>query len=103
MNFPKHKAGLILSHNEHKNIYQSVQEYLDSLDMSIEEERYNAMIRADEIWELQWYPDTPVGFCRVVASTLEQVLKLANEDFTDDDSNNAPINDFDSIRELEGE
>jgi hypothetical protein len=83
MNFPKHKCGLHLTHNEHKDYYENINEYLkDDLydeDYFISTEDKQKCIDTDEIWILQWYPDTPVGFYRVCGSTLEIVLKKALE------------------------
>ncbi len=35
-------------------------------------------IAADEIWTLQWYPNTPVGFNSIAAPTLEELLAFAS-------------------------
>jgi hypothetical protein len=37
------------------------------------------ILEKEEIWTVQWYPNTPVGFCIVAAATLERALELANE------------------------
>ena len=79
MRFPP-SIHFSLSHNRHKVYYESVAEYLardaDLYETSPEDEA--AMVATDEIWELQWYPRTPIGFNLVVAPTLERVLELAN-------------------------
>ena len=76
---PAHKCGLYLTHNEHRDIYQPIEEWvrnnLDDDDWVTPEEKALA-IAADEVWVLKWYPDTPVGFYRRVGSTLESVLEL---------------------------
>ncbi len=64
--FPAHAAGLHLSHNDHKGSYMSVEEHLLARRAHDEEfvapgERERA-IATDELWELQWYQDTPVSF-----------------------------------------
>lgn len=69
-------------HNEHRNSYMTVEEYLRFCDYDEEDltsEDRAECIRTEEVWELVWYPDTPVGHFRVVAPTLERVLNLANE------------------------
>jgi len=82
MKLPKHKGSLTITHNEHKGWYQTLADHLagdlSSIDIS-EEERLKA-IELDSLWVIQWYPDTPVGFCCVGASTLEKALELATED-----------------------
>jgi hypothetical protein len=84
MILPKHKAGLFLTHNEHKDYYETVEQYMESafgIDKKdfISPEDYQKCIDTDELWELQWYPNTPVGFYVVYGSTLEGVLQRAME------------------------
>lgn len=69
---PTHKAGLHLTHNEHRCYYQSVEQFGKDgpADWVSDEERERA-IAADEVWCLQWYPETPVGFNAIAASSLE--------------------------------
>lgn len=80
--FPPHKASLHLNHNQHKAYYESVEDYILSanarFDFRSEEER-QACIATNEIWELQWYPETPIGFCCIAAPTLEALLEYAKE------------------------
>lgn len=75
LRFPAHKCGLHLTHNQHRDYYESAVEYLR--DNDIDPETKARCIATDEIWELQWHPDTPVGFYRAVAPTLEECLALA--------------------------
>lgn len=80
--FPKHKCGLHLTHNQHKDYYETVEKYFENPWMenwNIPEDEKKKMIETDEIWELQWYPDTPVGFYKVMGSTLESVLQQAKK------------------------
>jgi hypothetical protein len=75
---PKHKCSLHLTHNQHKDYYETLERWLDSregtdqaeFDWVSPEEREKA-IREDSVWELQWYPDTPVGSYSIAASSLE--------------------------------
>lgn len=79
MEFPDHKCGLRLIHNEHKNVYENLAERLEDdyyEDMTAEDKM--ECIRTDSLWTLHWYPDTPVGFYSVNGSTLERVLELAS-------------------------
>ena len=85
MQFPKHAAALHLTHNEHKSCYQTVAEriedgsfgYADERAWVSEEQKQKAMA-TDEAWMLQWYPDTPVGFCLLMAADLDALLAAAN-------------------------
>lgn len=84
MNFPKHKCGLYLTHNQHKDYYQPITEYIEEYAKGIVDsfkdasERQRA-IDTNEIWEINWYPDTPIGSYHASASTLEGVLVYALE------------------------
>jgi len=73
---PKHAAELSITHNGHKAVYETVAQHM--------EDREDAWASADErqlaeasgdLWEVRWYPDTPVGFYCVAASTLEACLR----------------------------
>lgn len=79
---PKHKCGLFLSHNEHRDYYQSIEEAIlereEHRDWRSEEDKAEA-IATDELWELQWYPDTPISSYCVAAPTLEKLLEYAME------------------------
>jgi len=81
--FPKHAAGMALTHNDHKLAYQTAHESICENegrecppDWENPEMRQKA-IDTDEIWELHWYPDTPVGFFRICAPTLGDLLRYA--------------------------
>ena len=85
MKFPKHDASLHLQHNDHKSSYETVGEYLeqghltDFYEFKNDEQKKRA-IETNELWTLQWYPNTPVGFNAVAAPTLEELLDFANEE-----------------------
>ena len=76
---PKHKCGLYLTHNEHRDVYETIEQFYDADDFVSEDEWLKA-VAEDSVWCLHWYPDTPVGFHRIYASSLEAIQKaLANE------------------------
>lgn len=85
MNLPKHKAGLYLTHNEHKDVYETVKEWAEGSNPAYDPDYFTSpedmqkCIDADDCWALQWYPHTPVGFYKVCGSSLELVLKRAME------------------------
>lgn len=69
---PKHAAGLTLQHNDHKSVYDSVEQWIEKntlFDFISEGEKQKA-IATDSIWTLQWYPHTPIGFYSIAASSL---------------------------------
>jgi len=68
---PAHKCGLYLEHNAHKDVYESVADYYEEDDFI--NGSFAQCISADEVWSLQWYPNTPVGFHRICAPTLDSL------------------------------
>lgn len=48
----------------------------DRIEWASEEERLKAL-RENSVWTIQWYPDTPVGFNCVGASTFEVAASFA--------------------------
>lgn len=81
MKLPEHKCGLYLTHNEHRDLYEKLEKWIVDNDVTedfADDAARQRAIETDECWVLQWYPDTPVGFCRVAAPTLEEALALAN-------------------------
>lgn len=81
--FPKHEASLHLTHNQHKAYYQTVQQMIDndnhgySDDCWVSPEQRQKAIDTNECWYLQWYPNTPVGFCILSAADLIVLLDAA--------------------------
>ena len=81
---PKNECSLTLEHNPHKDIYLTVQEWIELTDESHmyqwkDDADKQEAISTDELWTLQWYTDTPIGFYAVAASTISKLLDLANE------------------------
>ena len=75
MNFPqdlpRHLCGLYIEHNTHKNTHETVAQRVaqgDDDHWVSSEERQQA-IDTDEVWSIQWYPNTPIGFYRLQASS----------------------------------
>jgi len=69
---PEHKCGLHLSHNEHRDVYETVEQFYEA-DFFVSSEEWCKAIAEDSVWVLHWYPETPIGFYRVAASTLEAI------------------------------
>lgn len=86
MKFPRHAASLHLTHNNHKSCYQTVAESIEqgdhgySDDCWVSEEQKQKAIDTNECWTLQWYPDTPVGFCLQSAADLDVLLASVNDE-----------------------
>lgn len=77
---PKHKVTLSITHNEHREYHEPLTSYIDERDSSWEnEESRQRAIATDEIWEMQWYPDTSVGFYCAAAPTLPELISFAKK------------------------
>jgi len=84
--FPHHKCGLQLEHNECRNYYQTVAQYLKEIDdremngpdWKSEQHKQRA-IDTNEIWTLHWYPETPISFYHIAAPTFQELLEFAKE------------------------
>lgn len=85
--FPRHDCELILSHNTHKNNYQTIEQWEKDLKACSNEddadpvkfgwvsvEQRDKAIAKNSVWELHWYPDTPIGFFRIFACDLDVLL-----------------------------
>lgn len=77
MKFPRHACGLYLEHNPHKDMYQSIEQYLEEKDLlecppEMRDGEREKCIATGEYWSLHWYPDTPIGSYQVAASRLKR-------------------------------
>jgi hypothetical protein len=81
--FPKHKGGLHLSHNDHKGGYETIEQWESHYETRrnawISDEQRTKAIAADSVWQLQWYPDNPVGSFCLLACDLTALLKESKE------------------------
>lgn len=72
---PKQKGGLCIFLDEHCSNYQSVEEYsLEISDNWISENSRKKAIELDTVWELIWYPTTPIGSYRLAAHDFEALI-----------------------------
>jgi len=78
---PKYGVALYISHNDHKCAYKSAEEHLNEHGFRAEEwinrEDFNRAKTDNSIWEIQCYPDTPIGSYTVYGSTLETATEAA--------------------------
>lgn len=79
---PAHKVTFHLTHNQHLSYYETVEQMIASGHPAIDDHYFvspedrQRCIDTNEMWEAQWYPETPVGFHKICASSLE-VLNTA--------------------------
>lgn len=82
--WPAHKVSMHIHHNEHLSYYETVEQALNQSTYDRagfpDQDEIDKAIKTGEVWTIQWYPDTPVGFCRVHAATLSRALEAANEE-----------------------
>ena len=78
---PKYGVCLSINHNDHKGTHCSVEDHLGwcqaTDDGFLSPEDRAACIATNELWEIQWYPATPIGFCKAYGSTLANALRAA--------------------------
>lgn len=75
---PGEFASLSITFNEHAfnyiNVAQAIeQDYFDHADWVSDWEKKLAAEK-NSVWIVQWYPNTPIGFNALAASSLEAVL-----------------------------
>ncbi len=71
-----------LEFNPHKINYETVKKYLDSLNLGGDDDFYDVVGELDydkDLWTLQVYPRTPVGFIAGCSNDLEALLKWGAE------------------------
>lgn len=78
------KCGVHLTINENKNYYETAKKYLEELKQKghleeVSEEEIKNMIKLDRIIELQFYPNTPIGFYIIYHYDLKKAIEKALE------------------------
>ena len=87
------KAGVYLTVNENRDVYQSVEDRIkeinewdysnnghdDDYEPEINDELANKLIKANCIYELKFYPNSPIGFYIVYGTSLDDVVSQALE------------------------
>lgn len=80
---PRHDCSLAMEHNPHKMYYQTVKEFISRIEEHLEtewenEESKKRAIETNELWEMRWYPDTPMRFNLAYAPTFQELLDFVN-------------------------
>ncbi|MGX5662190.1 hypothetical protein [Diaphorobacter nitroreducens] len=75
------KCGVHITVNDHRDVYQTAKqaiEDLESMGHTVDDETVRAkMIETDTIVDLHFYPDTPVGFYKVLHYDLDSAMDIA--------------------------
>ncbi len=91
LTLPKHEGEANLTHNPHKSNYQTVEQFFTQL-FSLYDDKGEDWVSqlqkakayaTNELWCLQWYPHTPVGFCVVYAADLDALLAYVRNEGED--------------------
>ena len=78
----KCKCSVELSINNHKDCFETVEQYLSSeyhQDFIKEQSKdiYDRMIELDIVIELQFYPDSPNGFYKLYHYDIDKIIETA--------------------------
>lgn len=91
----KCKCGIYLTINKHRDVYETVEDAVNEInewdkeanghhanyEPEIDDELKKKMIEKNCLYELQFYPDTPIGFYKVYGTNLNEVVEKALESF----------------------
>lgn len=73
------KASVSLTINGHRDVYETIERYIGEADDDVTPEVMARFHEGADVFELQFYPSTPIGFIRVWGTSLAEVLDLAAE------------------------
>lgn len=88
---PEHKCGLYLEHNPHNDLVHqkhnqpdgdySIATWLQFTDeigcastYDLSDDAKNEIVQKGEIWTIQWYPNTSIGFIASASFSLKELL-----------------------------
>ena len=77
------KCGFYLTINAHRDYYETVEKYFQSNPINqgkqeeIDKDVFQRMKETNTIVEIQFYPDTPIGFYTVYHYDVERALEEA--------------------------
>lgn len=81
MKFPKH-ISITIEHNDHAKVYETAEQWISERDENLptfpSEKEKQLCISQNELWTMQWYPNTPVGFVWIAAASFEALMEFAD-------------------------
>lgn len=77
------KCSVSITVNAHRDIYESVEVYLDEKAGEILPDVLSKMIETDTLIEVQAYPDTPIGFYIVRHYDIDMALQEMRDILTE--------------------
>jgi hypothetical protein len=82
---PKENTSLGIHYGMHNDNEETIEEMMVGLNIEknqfISSEEFIKAKEENNLCELYWYPDTPVGSCSIYASTLEAIITNLKEDY----------------------
>jgi hypothetical protein len=60
--------------NPHKDFYESAENYFGNF---MDQSQLEGVDLSKDIWTVQFYPHTPIGFYQLIGNDLEELLDLA--------------------------
>lgn len=84
---PAHKGSCTICHNDHLNNYATVAEEMEFhpewfKNAWVSEESKAYAIEHNELWSLQWYPETPIGFHNLCAGRWSDIVEYLKREGT---------------------
>jgi len=74
----KTKCSVSITVNNHRDYYETIEQYVQPEEkQDISNDIWQKMIELDTCIELQFYPDTPVGFYKIYHYDIEKVIDIA--------------------------
>jgi len=76
INKPNFTQIALTWNEDHSPMYEVADGYYE-FDSSVwvsQDEYLKAMLE-NSVWTLHWYPDTPIGSCKIMASSLEAIFE----------------------------
>ena len=81
--WPRHKGSMHITHNQHLDYYETVQQALErgtyDRDDFLDDAEVKMAIATGDVWAVHWYPDTPIGSYIVFASTFDRAVEGARK------------------------
>lgn len=75
--------SFMADYNGHMSSYMSIEEYYEAClgcsDEWVSTEERETALKNNSVWQLHWYPSTPIGSFKILASSLEAALKALGE------------------------
>lgn len=69
--------NLHIEFNAHAALYQTLEEWIEINDITewVSTYEHQEALKNGTVWTCQWYPETPIGFHLLAASSFEALMK----------------------------